>query len=64
MDLLLLETFADDSIIDGVETKFHRKMIIYASTDFVLNTFPCMGSFIVQGIFSTLQNMSGPPPPG
>ena len=51
MDLLLLETSADDSKIDGVETDLHLKMIIYASTDFMLNTFPCMGSFIVQGIF-------------
>ena len=77
MDLLVLETSADDSNIDGVETDPHRKTIICVSTDLVLNIFPCLDSvmstavltanmytFIEQGIFFKLQSVSCPPPPG
>ena len=77
MDLLLLETSADDSNIDGVETKSFRKTIIYVSTDLVLNTFPCldavpstgvlavnMYTFIEQGIYLKLRSVSCPPPSG
>ena len=52
MDLLVLETSADDLIIDGVETDSYRKAIIYVSTDLLLNIFPCLDSVTSTGVLT------------
>ena len=67
----------EGSSIDRVETDSYRKRIMYASTDLVLNIFPCldavpstgvlavnMYTFIGQGIYIKFQSVSCPPPPG